>query len=74
MALPEWAGTVQPLRLVISRKTIPMIVVGEDPPAKRERKDAFFQVCSESRGKQLQSAVRKEGHLGDILSQSSEGN
>jgi len=69
MARPEWAGTVQPLRLVVSGKTIPMLVVSEDSPAKRAGHDAYFQVCSESCGQQLQPALRNEIELGDVLSQ-----
>lgn len=53
-------GTVQPLLLYQAGKTVPMMVVTEDSPAKRDGKDAMFQVCSEECGKALQAALKQE--------------
>jgi len=69
----EWAGTIQPLRLVLAQRTVPMMVVGEDSPAKRDGKDAMFRVCSDACGRELQAALRDERDLGDILYQSPRG-
>jgi ribosomal protein S26 len=53
-------GTVQPLLLVGAGKTVPMMVVTEDSPAKKDGKDAMFQVCCEKCGKALQAALKAE--------------
>jgi len=53
-------GTVQPLLLFNVGKTIPMMVVKEDSPAKHAGKDAMFQACSEVCAKALQQALRDE--------------
>ena len=53
-------GTVQPLLLYQAGKTVPMMVLGEDSPAKEDGKDAMFQLCSESCAKKLQSALKRE--------------
>jgi hypothetical protein len=73
-ARPEWAGTVQPLRLVVSGRTVAMMVCSDDSPAKRQGTDAIFQVCSEDCGKALTSALQDEIDLGDILSDSESAN
>ena len=69
----EWAGTIQPLRLVVARRTVPMMVVSEDSPAKRDGKDAMFMVCSDACGRELQDALRNDIDMGTILDQSPRG-
>jgi hypothetical protein len=69
----EWAGTIQPLRLVWAQRTLPMMVVSEDSPAKRDGKDAMFMVCSDSCGRALQAALRKDIDLGNTLDESPRG-
>ena len=66
-ALPEWAGTIQPLRLSISERTVAMIVVGKNSPAKRDGKDAIFQVCCDGCAKKLSDALRLETELGEVI-------
>jgi hypothetical protein len=68
-ARPEWAGKVQPLQLVVSARTVPMMVCGADSPAKRDGKDALFQVCSDACGKELQKALQREIDMGDIIAE-----
>jgi hypothetical protein len=68
-----WAGTIQPLRLVLAQRTVPMMVVSEDSPAKRDGKDAMFQVCSDACGRELQDALRNDIDVGNILYQSPRG-
>ncbi len=54
-------GTIQPLHLPKAGKTVAIIVVALDSPAKREGVDAVFQVCSDACGIALQTALRDEG-------------
>lgn len=56
-------GSIQPLLLGRTGKTVPMIVVTDDSPAKREGKDAMFQLCSEDCAQALQAALREEVEL-----------
>lgn len=53
-------GTIQPLFLGLAGKTVAMMVVTDDSPAKRDGKDAMFQLCSEDCAKALQTALREE--------------
>ncbi len=53
-------GTVQPLLLAASGRTVPMLILREDSPAKQEGKDALFQLCSEPCAVNLQQALRLE--------------
>ena len=53
-------GTVQPLLLVAAGRTVPMMILREDSPAKQEGKDALFQLCSETCAVNLQQALRLE--------------
>ena len=53
-------GTVQPLFLAASGRTVPMIIVTEDSPAKLDGKDAMFQLCSKGCALNLQQALRVE--------------
>jgi hypothetical protein len=53
-------GTVEPLLLFKAGKTVPMMIVTEDSPAKRAGKDACFQLCSEDCATKLQAALREE--------------
>ena len=53
-------GEIAPLLLPSANKVVPMMVVGEDSPAKREGNDAMFRLCSESCAKLLQAALRTE--------------
>ncbi len=54
------AGSVQPLLLFKAGKTVPMIIVTDDSPAKHEGKDALFQACSDVCAKALQAALKEE--------------
>jgi len=49
------------------------MVVSEDSPAKRDGKDAMFQVCSDACGRELQDALRNDIDVGNILYQSPRG-
>ena len=69
----EWAGTIQPLRLVAARRTVPMMVVSEDSPAKRDGKDAMFMVYSDACGRERRDALRNDLDLGTLLDQSPRG-
>lgn len=53
-------GTIQPLLLGLSGKTVPMLIVTEDSPAKLDGKDAMFQICSETCARALQQALQQE--------------
>jgi hypothetical protein len=53
-------GSVQPLLLFRVGKTVPMIVLAKDSPAKQAGKDAMFQLCSQRCAKALQAALRAE--------------
>lgn len=53
-------GTVQPLLLFKAGKTVPMMIVTDDSPAKHEGKDAVFQICSRECAKALQAALQTE--------------
>lgn len=53
-------GTVEPLLLYQAGKTVPMMIVTDDSPAKRDGKDAVFQLCSEDCARALQTALRAE--------------
>ena len=53
-------GSIQPLFLAGSGKTVPMMVVAANSPAKRAGKDAMFQACSESCAQSLQAALQLE--------------
>ena len=53
-------GTIQPLFLGMAGKTVAMMVVTDDSPAKQDGKDAMFQLCSEDCAKALQTALREE--------------
>lgn len=53
-------GTVQPLLLAASGRTVPMMILREDSPAKLDGKDALFQLCSEMCAVNLQQALRLE--------------
>jgi len=66
-ALPEWAGTIQPLRLSATERTVAMIVVTKNSPAKRDGRDAIFQVCSDACAKKLSDALRLEADLGEVI-------
>lgn len=53
-------GTIQPLFLGLAGKTVAMMVVTDDSPAKQHGKDAMFQLCSEACASALQTALREE--------------
>lgn len=53
-------GSVQPLLLFSAGKTVPMMVVTDDSPAKKAGKDAVFQLCSEECALKLQAALQQE--------------
>jgi len=53
-------GTIQPLFLGLAGKTVAMMVVSDDSPAKQDGKDAMFQLCSEDCASALQTALREE--------------
>jgi hypothetical protein len=53
-------GTVQPLLLHSAGKTVAMMIVTDDSPAKRDGKDAMFQLCSEDCAARLQLALQQE--------------
>ncbi len=53
-------GSVQPLLLAASGRTVPMMVARQDSPAKRAGKDALFQLCSKGCAEELQQALRLE--------------
>lgn len=53
-------GTVQPLLLFSAGKTVAMMVVKDDSPAKKAGKDAMFQLCSEDCATKLQTALQQE--------------
>ena len=53
-------GTVQPLLLAASDRTVPMMILREDSPAKQDGKDALFQLCSKTCAVRLQQALRLE--------------
>ncbi|MEW6303409.1 MAG: hypothetical protein AB1705_08065 [Verrucomicrobiota bacterium] len=55
--------TIQPLFLPGVGRSIPMIILPDDSPAKRDGKDAAFQLCSRSCAEALQNALKME--LGD---------
>jgi hypothetical protein len=54
-------GAVQPMVLPKAGKTVAIIVVALDSPAKRQGVDAMFQLCSDACGIALQKALRDEG-------------
>jgi hypothetical protein len=53
-------GTIEPLLLYKAGKTVPMMLVTEDSPARHAGKDAMFQLCSETCARALQTALRQE--------------
>lgn len=53
-------GTVEPMLLYKAGKTVPMMIVTDDSPAKHDGKDAMFQVCSQACAGALQAALREE--------------
>jgi hypothetical protein len=53
-------GTVESLYLPSAERTIPLIIVALDSPAKREGKDAMIQICSDACGIAAQEALRKD--------------
>lgn len=57
-------GSIAPMLLAGSSKVVAMMVVAEDSPAKRDGKDAMFQLCSEDCAKALRDTVRTE--LGEL--------
>lgn len=60
-AFKEFApGSVQPLLLFSAGKTVAMMVVTEDSPAKKAGKDAMFQLCSKDCAQKLQVALQQE--------------
>jgi len=69
----QWAGTVQPLRLAVSARTVPMMVCGDGSPAKQAGNDAMFQVCSDACGKALQNALRQDVSLGEVIAEKPKG-
>ena len=60
-------GTVQPLLLAMSGRTVPMMIVSEDSPAKKAGKDALFQVCSETCAVNLHVPAILQDFRGDAL-------
>ena len=52
-------GTVQPLYLPEEERAVPLMVVADNSPAKKEGKDAMLQVCSDACGRALQAALRR---------------
>jgi hypothetical protein len=53
-------GSVQPLLLAASGRTVPMMVARQDSPAKIAGKDALFQLCSKDCAEKLQAALQLE--------------
>ena len=53
-------GSVQPLLLAASGRTVPMLILREDSPAKQDGKDALFQLCSKKCAVRLQKALQLE--------------
>jgi hypothetical protein len=53
-------GTVEPLLLYQAGKTVPMMLLDANSPAREAGKDAFFQLCSQKCAKALQAALRQE--------------
>jgi hypothetical protein len=60
-AFKEFApGSVQPLLLFSAGKTVAMMIVTDDSPAKKAGKDAMFQLCSRECATNLQAALQQE--------------
>lgn len=53
-------GTVEPLLLYQAGRTVPMMPLDVDSPAREAGKHAFFQLCSQRCAKALQAALRQE--------------
>jgi hypothetical protein len=53
-------GSVQPLLLFSAGKTVAMMIVTDDSPAKKAGKDAMFQLCSQECAQKLQVALQQE--------------
>jgi|GEM_PF-903153 len=66
-AFGEFApDTVQPLLLAQAGRTVPMMVLAQNSPAKRDGKDAMFQLCSEKCAQALRAALQAELGAGTV--------